>query len=351
MRKAPPLLVLAVIAAAASCSRSRGAVSAPPAATTGDPRQVVAEVDGAPITRADLDRKAAEPLLAIRQQEHETLSRALDEMIADRLLEKEAASRKLSREALLKSEIEDRVPTPDPARLDTLYEQNKHRFGGKTREQMAPEIARVVRQQDLNARRQAFNEELRGKAKVRIALEPPRAQVAIPAGTPTLGPETAPVTMVEFSDYQCPYCRRAQGTVDELMAQYKGKLRLVHRDFPLDNHPQAVAAARAARCAGDQGKFWDYHRGMLIAPGDFSDQDFKGRAAALGLDGSRFETCLASKHHDEAIKASIADGARIGVTGTPAFFINGRMLFGARPIEQFREVIEAELRGEHSGGA
>ena len=349
MRKATPLLILAVavavavIAAAASCSRSRGAVSSPPAARSGDAGEVVAEVDGTPITRAELDKKAADALLALRQQEHETLRRALDDMIAERLIEKEAASRKVSREALLESEIEDRVPEPDPARLNTVYEQNKHRFGGKTREQMAPDIARAIRQQDLNARRQAWNAELRGKAKVRIALDPPRAQVAIPAGSPTLGPATAPVTIVEFSDYQCPYCRRAQDTVEQVLAQYKDKVRFVHRDFPLDNHTQAVPAARAARCAGEQGKFWEFHRGLLNAPGDFSDQDFKGRAAALGLDAARFDTCFQSKHHDEAIRASVEDGARIGVTGTPAFFINGRMLFGARPIEQFREVIDAEL--------
>ena len=111
---------------------------------------------------------------------------------------------------------------------------------------------------------------------------------------------------------------------------------------PLDTIPRRCPPP-AARCAGEQGKFWEYHRGLLSAPGDFSEQDFKGRAAALGLDGARFETCFQSKHHDEAIKASIEDGARIGVTGTPAFFINGRMLFGARPIEQFREVIDSEL--------
>ena len=208
---------------------------------------------------------------------------------------------------------------------------------------MGPEIARAVRQQDLNARRQAFAEELRSKAKVRVALEPPRAQVAIPADAPALGPAKAPVTMVEFSDYQCPYCRRAQATVDEIVAKYKDKVRLVHRDFPLDGHPRAMPAARAARCAGEHGKFWDYHRGLLTVLGDFSEQDFKGRAAALGLDASRFEACLQSSRHDEEIRASIEDGARIGVTGTPAFFINGRMLFGARPVEQFQDIIDAEL--------
>jgi protein-disulfide isomerase len=106
-----------------------------------------------------------------------------------------------------------------------------------------------------------------------------------------------------------------------------------------------MPAARAARCANEQGKFWEYHRGLLATPGDFSDEDFKSRAAALGLDAGKFDSCLQSPRHDEFIKASIEDGARIGVTGTPSFFINGRMLFGARPLEQFQEVIDAELRG------
>lgn len=341
MRSALPLAVAAAVLSA-SCSRTQ-AVSAPPAATTGDAGQVVAEVDGTPITRGELDKKAADSLLALRQQEYETLRRTLDDMIAERLLDKEAAARKTTREALLQSEVEGRVAEPDPGRLATVYEQNKHRFGGKTREQMAPDIARAIRQQDLRARGQAFQEELRGKATVKVTLEPPRATVAIPADAPALGPASAPVTMVEFSDYQCPYCRRAQGTVDELVAKYPGKLRLVHRDFPLDNHPGAFPAARAARCAGEQGRFWDYHRALLTAPGDFSEQDFKTRAAALKLDSAKFDTCLASDRHDAAIKASVEDGARIGVSGTPAFFINGRMLFGSRPLAEFQQVIDAEL--------
>ena len=312
---------------------------------------MVAEVDGARITRGELDKKAAESLVAIRQQEYETLRRALDEMIVDRLVEKEASARGLSREALLKAEIDDRVPPPDPGLLDMLYEQHKQRFGGKTREEMGPEIARAVREQGLSARRSAFHDDLRSRAQVKVTLEPPRAEVAVPADAPALGPATAPVTIVEFSDYQCPYCHRAQETVDELLAKYKDKVRFVHRDFPLDGHAQALPAARAARCAGEQGKFWDYHRGLLNAPGDLSEPDLKGRAASLGLDGAKFGSCLESPHHEKAIRASVEDGARLGVTGTPAFFINGRMLFGARPIEQFQEIIDAELAAGGSGGA
>jgi protein-disulfide isomerase/predicted small lipoprotein YifL len=343
MRRTSSLAVLAVVAAAAACSRSRGPVSAPPAPSTADPKQVVAEVDGKPITRGELDQKAAESLVALRQQEYDTLRQALEQMIGERLIEKEAAARHLSKEALLKSEADDRVPAPDPARVAAVYEQNKQRFRGQTLVQMTPDITRAIRQQDVNARRQAFAEELRKKASVRVALEPPRAQVAIPGDAPVLGPAQAPVTVVEFSDYQCPYCRRAQSVVDEIVGKYQGKIRLVVRDFPLEGHPRAMPAARAAHCADEQGKFWDYHHALLTQAGDFSDDDFKTRAAALGLDPGKFETCLQSPRHDEKIQASIADGARIGVSGTPAFFINGRMLFGARPVEQFQEVIDAEL--------
>src|SRR5437867_2170959 len=91
--------------------------------------------------------------------------------------------------------------------------------------------------------------------------------LAIPASAPTLGPEGAPVTIVEFTDYQCPFCHRAQATIDQVMSTYAGKVQLVHRDFPLEGHPQAFPAARASRCAGEQGTFWDYHRSLMGAPG------------------------------------------------------------------------------------
>src|SRR5262245_59920588 len=143
-------LVLVAVAASAvsACSRAGSGVPAPPAASSWNASQVVAEVDGATITRGERDKKAAEPLLAIKQQEYEVLQRALDEMITDRLMEKEAAARKVTKEALLKAEVEDQVPEPDAAKVDALYEQHKARFGGRSREEMGPEIARAVRQQD-----------------------------------------------------------------------------------------------------------------------------------------------------------------------------------------------------------
>jgi protein-disulfide isomerase len=195
------------------------------------------------------------------------------------------------------------------------------------------------------AERQAeFHKQLRSRSAVRVSLDPPRTTVAVPPDAPALGPEGAPVTLVEFLDYQCPYCHKAQDVVDRVLAQYKGRVRLVHRDFLL-GRPRSLPAARAARCAGDQGRFWEYHRDLLGRPGDMSDEDLKARAATLRLDGGRFAACLGSDRHDAAIQQAVDDGHELGITGTPTFFVNGLRLVGVRPLEQFQELIEAELKG------
>jgi protein-disulfide isomerase len=131
--------------------------------------------------------------------------------------------------------------------------------------------------------------------------------------------------------------------MDQVLSRYEGKVRLVHLAFPLEGHPGAVPAARAARCAGDQGKFREYHHGLMTTPGLLDDADLKGRAAKLGLKAAEFGSCLASGRHLAAIHASFEQGVSLGVSGTPAYFVNGRMLTGARSYEEFSQVIDAEL--------
>jgi protein-disulfide isomerase len=126
-------------------------------------------------------------------------------------------------------------------------------------------------------------------------------------------------------------------------SKYGDKVRFVHQDFPLDNHPRAFYASRASRCANDQGKYWEFHRDMLKRPTDFSDTDLQGRAERLKLDMTAFNACVASNRHDESIRSTQKAGQDLGVTGTPTFFINGRVLFGARSREQFEEIIDQEL--------
>jgi protein-disulfide isomerase len=172
-------------------------------------------------------------------------------------------------------------------------------------------------------------------------MKPPKMEVA--ADGPSKGPSSAPVTIVEFSDFECPYCSRAEETVSQVLKQYGDKVRLVYRDFPLPFHPNAQKAAEAAQCAGDQGKYWEMHEKLFANQKDLKPEALKGYAKELNLDPAKFEKCL-----DGGAKAAVVDanrkaGEKVGVTGTPAFFINGYQLTGAQPFEEFKTIIDAEL--------
>jgi protein-disulfide isomerase len=223
-----------------------------------------------------------------------------------------------------------------------LYAKNKDRVGGRTLAQMTPDIEKSIVQQRSAERAESYVEELRKKSKVQIALVQPRSEVPIPADARTLGPAKAPVTIVEFSDYLCPYCQRAQSVVDEVLAHNTGKVRFVHRDFLL-GRPRSMAVARAAQCAADQGKFWDYRHNLLTGPGDWSDEDLLKRTGTLGLDSASFKVCLGSDKHDRAILDSSEEGTRLGVHSTPTFFVNGRRVRGIRTADQLQEIIDSEL--------
>jgi protein-disulfide isomerase len=363
-----PLALASVLAAALAalpaCSRPAGstastttggaaaATPAPPLAAApaaspvaaASPEDVVADVEGTAITRAELDRKAEGRLAALRQQEYEIRREALGQLIADRLIDAEARKRKISREELLRQEVDARAAAPAAAQVQTVYEQNRDRFPGQTAEQATARIRQLLTDRAKSERRTAFEQELRGRAAVTTHLEAPRGSQSVPIDAPATGPAKAPVTIVEYADYQCPFCHRAQAVMDQILSHYAGKVRLVHMDFPLEGHPGAVPAARAARCAGEQGKFWEYHHNLMTVRGTLDDADLKGRAATLGLKAGPFAACLASDRHEASIRAQVEHGLEIGVTGTPAYFINGRMVSGARPFDDFAEIIDAELQ-------
>lgn len=324
-----------------ACSPSAAARETPtPAPASGE---VVAEAEGVKVTREELDRRVAERLTALRQQEYEIRRQALDEMLADRLVEKEAGTRGIESEAVLQ-EAEAKAPAPSEAEVAAFYEQNKQRLPpGMSREQALAEIQKRFRERNVAQARASYRRELLDRAGARVRLEPPRSKVVVPAAAPAQGPEQAPITIVQFSDYQCPYCQRSEGAVQDVLSRYSGKIRLVHRDFPLEGHTRAFPTSRAAYCAGEQGRFWEYHRGIFLKPSDLSDEDLKRRAGELGLDAAAFGTCLASDRHDATIRGAFEQGVSLGVTGTPTFFINGRLLVGARPFEQFKGVIDEEL--------
>jgi protein-disulfide isomerase len=335
---------LFALLAVAGCARSR---AASPAADTEDPRKVVARVGGASITLEEVDRRAAGKLQRLRNEEYDARRQALDEMIVERLFEKEAAARGVTQDALLKAEVDAKVTPPTAEDVKTIYEQNRAAAGTRTLAELTPLIERSLREHRLAERSAQFRDELKARTGVKVTLDAPRVAITVPADAPALGPAGAPVTIVEYLDYQCPFCHRAQGVVDEVLSRYAGQVRFVHRDYLLGK-PRSLPAARAARCAGEQGKFWEYHRNLLLGSGDMGDEDLRSRATAMGLDAGRFSACVASDRFDADIKRSTESGNSLGIDATPTFFVNGRRLMGAVPAGQFAEVIDSELG--RSGG-
>src|SRR5216683_536400 len=182
---------------------------------------------------------------------------------------------------------------------------------------------------------------------LKIALEAPRVAVAS-TGHPSLGAKDAPITMVEFGDFQCPDTAATENSVKEVRAKYGNKLRIVYMDFPLGIHEHAMDAANAARCAGEQDKFWQYHDAIFADQSKLAPADLKASAAKLGLNAKKFDACLEKAKYQPQIQQDMAEATKLGVTGTPTFFINGREITGAQPAQKFEDVIDDEIaKAEH----
>jgi protein-disulfide isomerase len=165
---------------------------------------------------------------------------------------------------------------------------------------------------------------------------------------PSIGPADAPVTIIEFSDYQCPYCQKWYEEVfTQLMADYPGKIHFVYRDLPLPMHPEAVPAAEAADCAGEQGAYWEFHDSLFSGQYTLGRSAYIQYATDIGLDLTAFTTCLDDHRYQAEVEADASDASKLGLTGTPSFFINGRVLIGALPISNFTAIIDEELALKH----
>ena len=313
-------------------------------AAGGAPDAVVATVAGRSITQSELEAHVRPRLIEIDGERYDALREGLDELIADELVAQEAKKRNVSAEDLEEAEVNAKIPDPPDADVQKIYNENKDRFPGQTLEQLKPQIVDYLKGQKAEDRRSAFIDELKGRYKTTIALRPPIVEVET-AGRPERGAGAkAPITVIEFSDYECPFCGRAEEVVEQVMKIYGDKVRLVYRDYPLEMHPHARLASEAANCANAQGKFWDYHAKLFKNQRELGEEKLKAYADQVGLDRTKFDQCLSTKPFQAAIDKDLADGAKVGVNGTPAFFINGRMLSGAQPFEKFKEVIEEELK-------
>jgi protein-disulfide isomerase len=302
----------------------------------------VATVGGRTITKAELEEHVRPKLIEVDNQRYEALREGLDELVAEELFKQEAKARGVTVEVLEQTEITAKVAAPTDAAIQKVYDDNKAQLGGQTLEQIKPRIVEYLKGQQEEQRRDAYVNELKAKYKTTSSLRPPVVQVDT-AGQPSRGPANAPVVIVEFSDYECPFCKRAESVVDEVMKTYGDKVRLVFRDYPLPMHPNARNASEAAACANAQGKFWEYHAKLFQNQSALEEDKLKAYAKELGLDQAKFDECLAKKPYTKEIDKDIADASKVGVSGTPAFFVNGRMLSGAQPFDKFKVVIDEEL--------
>jgi protein-disulfide isomerase len=312
------------------------------------PTDTVATVGAASITLAQIDDKALEQsassfgTMKLSQALYEARRNAVEELIATTLMDQEAKTRGVDRAALVEQEITSKVPQVADADVAAWYQANQNRVQGATLDQVRQPIRAYLLQERMQSARRQFVESLKSKTPVRVMLEPPRQNVAAANGA-SKGPATAPVQIIEFSDFQCPYCQRAHSTIQQVLDTYGDRIQFVYRHFPLPNHPHARPAAEAAQCAAEQGKFWPYHDKLFASPSQLSEPDLKKHAAELGLDASKFDACVDSHKYKAQVETDAQAGEQAGVNGTPAFFINGRLLSGAQPFDAFKRIIDDEL--------
>ena len=313
---------------------------------------VVAVVGERTVTQAELEVAAA---FALEQNEaarrrclieadrgrHEALETALQELVRQQLLELEAGRTGTGAQALLAGVDETAAPVGE-SEVAAFYERNKARIRG-TLAQVADQIRAYLERQEIQRARLGFFTALERRFAVEYRLAPLRYEVEAD-GFAALGPADAAVTIVEFSDFECPFCARFLPTLARAREEYAGKVRLVYRHFPLSGiHPNAQKAAEASLCAGEQGKFWELHDLMFAEQQTLAVSDLKEKARRLGLDGAQFDRCLDENRHRAAVLADYRIGEALGITGTPALFVNGRLLAGAVPFEHLAELIDDEL--------
>jgi len=305
----------------------------------------LAEVDGRVVTRAEVDRTAGTELRNLRQRLYQLERQKLDEYIGATLLTEEAKERGVSVSTLLEQEVNNKVQPVSEDEIQAFYKKNKDRLRVEL-DKVHDQIRDYLGQQRTAERKNEYFKTLRAKAKITTYLKAPpiyRAEV-VTNGAPSKGTGNAPVKIVKFEDFECPFCKTVQPTLTELLKKYDGKVRLVHKDLPLEAiHPQATLAAEAARCAGDQSKFWEYHDTLYGKAPKLGAGDLKSYAKEIGLNTAAFDQCLESGTHKNVVQKDLAEGAKLGLTGTPSFFINGREISGAQPLEAFSAIIDEEL--------
>lgn len=307
------------------------------------PEQVVAVVNGRKVTLAEVDRKAGAHLDQLRERIFKLRQAVLHQLIRDILFEQEAMAQGISlgdykRRLTLEGDVSEADVLELVRKLYPPEVVNNQAYLDQVRAQ----LERTKKVELLRAK----DRELRGAAQVEVYLSPP---VPPPAEVETgdregLGNPNAPVTIVEFGDFQCEHCRAAAPVVREILSRYGNRVRYFYRHLPLGQHEHAWAAAQASECAREEGRFWEYHDLLFENAQLLSRQKFVELAQSLGLEPQAFEQCLATARYRYVVEEDLREARRVGATATPTFFVNGRRFPGTPTVKELEELIQEALK-------
>lgn len=304
--------------------------------------RALATVNGETITSGDVEDSLKPLIFDVQQRVYKLRKDELDLTINDTLLVQEAEKRRVTTNALLDAEVKPKAVTEEQARA--FFEQNKDRVSGDFA-QTRDSIVKYLEQIEVRAAERAFVEKLRAAASIQVFLVAPESPVfsISTSDQPSLGRAEAPVTVIVFTDFQCPSCAAIHPSLERLVKEYGDKVRLVARDFPLSQHIEAFKAAEAAEAAREQGKYWEYVQLLMRNQSALSVDKLKDYASELALDRPRFDSALESGKFTETVQRDIEEGMRLGVEATPAVFINGRRA-SARSYDELKANVEAAFK-------
>jgi protein-disulfide isomerase len=307
--------------------------------------ETIAVINGRQISQAEIDAPMASQIQSLEQKIYEMRSKSLEALIGRILLEEEAARKGASLEDL-RRQIVSAVKVGEKE-IEDAYRDNLSRYGPppmgeiEAKERIRSAIESQKRSEALNK----AIDELKTRSKIEMFLKAPEPlRIEISKQGPSLGAESAPVTVAAFVDFQCQYCKKVNDTLKQVVQSYGNNVRVIHKNLPLPNHPQSFKAAQAAFCAGEQGKFWPYHDLLFEHANDLSEKALTESAAEAGVNLKEFNTCLDSEASKNAVMKDLQEARQAGIFSTPTFVINGRALKGARSLEDFKAIIDQSLK-------
>jgi protein-disulfide isomerase len=307
------------------------------------------DIDGKSYTLFDLKTIDAPLFHKTITERNSVTTDALSRFAGEKVLSLEAKNRGITEEALIQEAVSNFNGISDEE-MENIYNMYKDRFAGMNKAEAFQMIQDRLSEQKKDQLVQGIRNQLNDKFQVKVhspSYDAPRVTVS-EDGNPAWGeePSKAKITVVEYSDFECPFCERSQETNKRLRDKYKGQIRWVFKDYPLPFHKNAMKAHISANCAVQQNKYWDYFNLVFQNTKDLSESRLEQIAAQTGLDVAKWKECTKDKDGSmqREIQKDIISGQKLGVNGTPAFFINGIFVSGAQPFEAFDEIISKEIK-------